>query len=229
MTAIDTTSSAQSMFANLGLATPNSDEAKIGNDLGQQDFLTLMTTQLKNQDPFKPMENGEFLAQMAQFSTVSGIESVNETLGTISEGLRSFRIATASNLLGEQVLVPGDVARPDEHGLVHGAVELPEAADQVTVAYSDAETGEVLHTESYGRQDAGMMGFEWNTGANAERGDQVGIRVAVMATNNGATTNVGPSVFAKVLSVHAEATGADVTYNVEDYGDVSSTKIDTFR
>ena len=229
MTAIDTTSSAQSMFANLGLASASTDEAKTGNDLGQQDFLTLMTTQLKNQDPFKPMENGEFLAQMAQFSTVSGIESVNETLGTISEGLRSFRIATASNLLGEQVLVPGDIARPDESGLVHGAVELPESADQVTVAFSDAETGEVLHTESYGRQDAGMMGFEWNTGANAARGDQVGIRVAVMASSNGATTNVGPSVFAKVLSVHAEPSGADVTYNVEDYGDISSAKVDTFR
>ena len=229
MTPLNSASDAQSLYANLGLSAPAKQDAQSKDGLGQQDFLTLMTTQLKNQDPFKPMENGDFLAQMAQFSAVSGIENVNETLGSINEGLRSFRIATASNLLGEQVLVPGDIARPDEAGVVHGVVELPEASDQVTVAFSDAKTGEVLHSETYGRQDAGMMGFEWNTGSNAARADEVGIRVAVMASSNGATKNVGPSVFAKVLSVHSAPSGNDVTYNVEDYGDISSSKIDTFR
>ena len=227
MSTVNAASDAQSLYANLGLNAAQQDTKS--KDLGQGDFLTLMTTQLKNQDPFKPMENGEFLAQMAQFSTVSGIENVNETLSSISEGLRSFRIATASNLLGEQVLVPGDIARPDEAGMVHGAVELPEYADQVTVTFSDAETGEILHSGSYGRQSAGMMGFEWQTGAFAGRAAEVGIRVAVMASSSGATKNVGPSVFAKVLSVHAAPGGNDVTYNVEDYGDISSTTVDTFR
>ena len=229
MTAIDAIASAQQMYANLGLAAPKGDDARSGNDLGQQDFLTLMTTQLKNQDPFKPMENGDFLAQMAQFSAVSGIENVNTTLSSISDSLKSFRIATASNLLGEQVLVPGDIARPDEDGVVHGAIELPDAAAQVTVNFSDAATGEILHSENYGRQDAGMMGFSWNTGANAARGDEVGIRVAVMATSAGVTANVGPSVFAKVMSVQTGTGGSDVTYNVEDYGNISSSKIDSFR
>ena len=84
--------------------------------IGQQDFLTLMLAQLKNQDPLKPMENGEFLAQLAQFSTVGGIEKVNDTLASLGSGMRDFRIATAANLLGHEVLVPGNIARPGADG-----------------------------------------------------------------------------------------------------------------
>ena len=67
--------------------------------LGQSDFLKLMTTQLQNQDPFSPMENGDFIAQMAQFSTVTGIAEMGESLKSLSNQLGEFRIATATNLL----------------------------------------------------------------------------------------------------------------------------------
>ena len=81
--------------------------------LGQSDFLKLMTTQLQNQDPFSPMENGDFIAQMAQFSTVTGIAEMGESLKSLSNQLGEFRIATATNLLGHSVLVPGlEIARP---------------------------------------------------------------------------------------------------------------------
>jgi len=121
-------------------------------DLGQQDFLTLMTAQLQNQDPFSPMENGEFLAQMAQFSTVAGLDTVNSTLGEISSQIGGNRIATASSLLGQQVLVPGTLARPDASGGVHGVADLPEATSAVTVVYSDAQTGVELHRQDMGAQ-----------------------------------------------------------------------------
>ena len=71
-----------------------------GKALGKDAFLQLLVTQLKNQDPLQPMENGEFLAQLAQFSTVGGIEKVNDTLATLGDGMRDFRVATAANLLG---------------------------------------------------------------------------------------------------------------------------------
>ena len=67
-----------------------------------------MTTQLQNQDPFSPMENGDFIAQMAQFSTVTGIAEMGESLKSLSNQLGEFRIATATNLLGHSVLVPGN-------------------------------------------------------------------------------------------------------------------------
>jgi Flagellar hook capping protein - N-terminal region len=114
--------------SNPTTAPPRSNAA-----LGQQDFLTLLTTQLRNQDPLKPMENGEFLGQMAQFSTVSGIDRVNETLGSLGAGMRDMRIAMVSNLLGHSVLVPGTVTRPDSDGAIRGAIDLPEAVDAVQI------------------------------------------------------------------------------------------------
>ena len=112
MASIDANSPAQNtanaqkaLFDKLGISS-QTDASKRGtsNNLGQEDFLKLMTTQLQNQDPFAPMENGDFIAQMAQFSTVSGIQEVNQNLTGLNDEMKQMRIATASNLLGHSVL-----------------------------------------------------------------------------------------------------------------------------
>ena len=201
--------------------------AGTGNrELGQQDFLTLMTAQLQNQDPFAPMENGEFLAQMAQFSTVAGLETVNETLGAISGQIGGNRIATASSLLGQQVLVPGSLARPDGDGVVQGVADLPEAASAVTITYSDAETGAVLHRQQMGAQPAGLMGFEWRDVPPALADARGAVRVAVQA--DGAAPPA-PFVYARVMGVQLPETGQDLTLDVEDYGLRSSLEITSIR
>ena len=79
------------------------------NTLGQEDFLKLMTAQLQNQDPFAPMDNGDFIAQMAQFSTVTGITEINNNLTNLGSKLEPNRVATAAQFLGHSVLVPGQV------------------------------------------------------------------------------------------------------------------------
>ena len=108
--------SVTSIYNNTQVTTDRAARETGERALGQKDFLQLLTAQLQNQDPFAPMENGEFLAQMAQFSTVQGIEDVNSTLSGISNQIGSNRIATGASLLGQQVLVPGAVARPDASG-----------------------------------------------------------------------------------------------------------------
>ena len=197
--------------------------------LGQQDFLTLMLAQLKNQDPMQPMENGEFLAQLAQFSTVSGIEKVNETLSSFGDGMRDFRIATAANLLGHQVLVPGNIARAGADGTVNGVVDLPQDASSVVVSYSDANTGALLHTQTYADQTAGLMGFSWSDLPPGMAEARTPVRVSVSATTASGTAQVGPSVFAKVLSARSGATGTDLTLQVEDYGALDALEIEAFR
>lgn len=197
--------------------------------LGQKDFLTLMLAQLKNQDPLQPMENGEFLAQLAQFSTVGGIEKVNDTLASFGSGMRDFRIATAANLLGHQVLVPGNVARPDTDGTVNGVVELPEDASSVVVSYSDANTGALLHSQTFANQTAGLMGFTWADLPAGMAEARTPVRVSVSATTASGTAQVGPSVFAKVLSARSGATGTDLTLQVEDYGALDALEIEAFR
>ena len=123
----------QAIFDKLGISTQKSAEERASSDkLGQDDFLQLMTAQLQNQDPFAPMENGDFIAQMAQFSTVSGIEEINQNLQSLSGEMKQTRIATAATLLGQSVLVPGSMARPDDNGEIHGVFELPQAASAST-------------------------------------------------------------------------------------------------
>ena len=114
MTDISKTSeqSLNNILNKLGVKTQDQ-AAKEGKktSLGQEDFLKLMTTQLQNQDPFAPMDNGDFIAQMAQFSTVTGITEMGNQMKALNDKLDSFRIATASQYLGHSVLVPGNVVR----------------------------------------------------------------------------------------------------------------------
>jgi flagellar basal-body rod modification protein FlgD len=197
--------------------------------LGQQDFLTLLTAQLKNQDPLKPMDNAEFLSQMAQFSTVSGIDRVNETLSGFGSGLRDMRISMASNLLGHSVLVPGSVAYPDAEGAIRGAVDLPAAVQSVVVTYSDARSGALLHSQSLGPQSSGMVGFEWTDLPASVTGPRAPVRVSLSATQNGENVSLDPQVYARVLSASAGAGSDDVTLQVEGFGAINTLEVEGFR
>ena len=114
MSTIDPTSQAQldSILKKLGVKGEEDPKPASKDNLGQSDFLKLMTTQLQNQDPFAPMENAEFIAQMAQFSTVTGITEMGASLKGIAEQLGEFRIATAANLLGSSVMIPAITRAP---------------------------------------------------------------------------------------------------------------------
>jgi len=221
----------QAIFDKLGINTNKTAEQRASSDkLGQDDFLQLMTAQLQNQDPFAPMENGDFIAQMAQFSTVSGIEEINKNLSALSADMRQARIATASTLLGHSVLVPGGLARPDSNGEIHGVFELPQAASATRVSYSDAATGELLYNEDLGPQGTGLVGFSWTDIPAALRDSQRKIKVDIEANTGKGMESIGPSVYAKVLSASSfgdESTTA--TLDVQDYGTISANSIDRIR
>ena len=159
MSTIDSSNSLNTILDKLGIQKP-AKETGASDKLGQADFLKLMTTQLQNQDPFAPMENAEFIAQMAQFSTVTGITEISESLKGMSDQLSEFRIATAANMLGHSVLVPGSTAYPDNDGSISGAIDIPAASANTNIVYR-SETGEILHTQELGAQSAGLVGFNW--------------------------------------------------------------------
>lgn len=196
------------------------------SDLGQNDFLTLMTTQLMNQDPFAPMQNGEFLAQMAQFSTVSALEQVNSSLDAIGGQVGSYKITAASAMLGREVLVPGTLARPDAAGEIHGAADLPEAAGSVSVVYSDAESGKELYRQPMGAQPAGRMDFAWADVPEDIVAAHGGLRIAVETDS---AQPAQPYVYAQVIGVQTAQGSQDLTLDVEDYGLQSSLEITAVR
>ena len=155
MSSVENNQSLNAILDKIGIKPPVEDKRANGRELGQEDFLKLMTTQLQNQDPFAPMENAEFIAQMAQFSTVTGIAEVGESLKGISSQISEFRIATATTMLGNSVLVPGNQAYPDTDGSVHGVVDLPVASGMTNIAFSSPE-GELLHIEEMGAMPSGL-------------------------------------------------------------------------
>jgi flagellar basal-body rod modification protein FlgD len=192
--------------------------------------LKLMTTQLQNQDPFAPMDNGDFIAQMAQFSTVTGIEEMNNSIGRLVEEFDQARIATASNLLGHSVLVPGDTGKPDNEGELHGVLDLPEGTISTELRYLDADTGSEIHFEDLGPRPAGLVGFSWKTIPQEilDAGKRIKIE-ATIDTGNG-PEQLSPSIYSKVISASVGAgEEKQVLLNVEDYGELDVSSAVNFR
>ena len=217
-----------SILQKLGINN-SQDEKKANKDqLGQEDFLKLMTTQLQNQDPFAPMENAEFIAQMAQFSTVTGITEMGESLKGLASQLKEFRIATASSLLGSSVMVPGNIARPDSNGEIHGMIDLPSTSTMTQLTFSD-ETGTPIHSMDLGPSQAGLVGFSWEDIPEDVLAGNSPLRVDVYADFGNGMESLTPSVFAEVFSasVGDEATG--VMLDVRDYGQVRAADVLRFR
>jgi flagellar basal-body rod modification protein FlgD len=135
--------------------------ASSNDDMGQSDFLKLMTTQLRNQDPFEPIENGEFLGQIAQFGTVSGIQELQQSFGDLSSALQANRALQASVLVGKQVMVSGSQAELAADTGLHGAVEVPGAVSDLHVRVLGIG-GETLADIELGAQAGGIVEFQWD-------------------------------------------------------------------
>jgi len=230
MTTIDPNSAQAALFEKLGL-NKQSDAQKANSDkLGQSDFLKLMTTQLQNQDPFAPMDNGDFIAQMAQFSTVTGIQDMNASLGKLVEEFDQARIATASNLLGHSVLVPGNIGRPNDEGELHGVLDLPEATISTQLNYVDADTNNSLFKEDLGPRAAGLVGFKWSDIPEEILASNKRIKIEALIDTGNGPEQLSPSIYSKVISASV-GTGEtkQVLLNVEDYGDLDVSSAVNFR
>lgn len=129
-----------------------------GNNLDQAAFLRLMTAQLKMQDPFEPLDSNAMVGQMAQFSTVAGIEEMN---GSLRELTDSNRIGDASSWLGRNVLLPGNMAVPNAAGQYAGEFTLNTPATDLSIDFLN-ESGEIVQAIELGEQEAGPIAFEWD-------------------------------------------------------------------
>jgi flagellar basal-body rod modification protein FlgD len=158
--AITNTRSAADVYASLN-TTSNYAGSKTNEATEQQArFLKLLTAQLKNQDPLAPMDNTQMTSQLAQISTVDGIERMNMTLKSLSDGTQSAQSVQAAALLGKGVLVPGDKMQLKSGAAVAG-IELPTAVDSLVVEIRNAN-GLLVNTVDLGKKDAGVHGFAWD-------------------------------------------------------------------
>ena len=148
-------------YQNLGLATTTSPTQK-KQTLGQEQFLKLLTTQLTHQDPMKPMENGEFLGQMAQFSTVSGIQELQASFKDFASSISSDQALQAASLVGRYVSAPSQQALLSAGGSVTGDFELPSSSPNVKVSIVNPQTGETIREINLGAQPSGSSTFTWD-------------------------------------------------------------------
>jgi len=146
-------------YGNLGLGVPKDTTKK--SDLGQQDFLTLMTTQLRNQDPFKPLDSGEFLGQLAQFGTVSGLATLQTSFDSLKTSLVSNQALQAASLVGRAALVDSSTMAIRDGQAVAGAVDLPDSTSALNITVRDS-TGQVVRTIPLGAHGTGQAQFVWD-------------------------------------------------------------------
>lgn len=214
-------------YSSIGLSTTQSAANKANTEkksLGQDEFLELMTTQLRNQDPMEPMDNGEFLAQIAQFGTVNGINELLSSFQDLSTNLQSSQALQASNLIGRSVLVEHDEGYLSATGTMQGAAELPDSAD-VTVNIYDT-SGQVVNRIELGSQSPGLVPFVWDgTTLSGERAVSGRYRIEVEATRFGESESLAPMVASSVTSLTLGGIGREMQVELDHLGQVNFSQI----
>lgn len=198
---------------------------KDSKSLGQEDFLALMITQLQSQDPLKPMENGEFIGQMAQFSTVTGIAEMTKSVSALSEAYNSGQALQAASMVGRTILTEDSSALLAPGKPLTGAVELPYATQAAKVRiYSDS--GQLVRELPLGRQEAGLSNFSWDgTLANGQTAPAGRYKMSAAIESRTGDTALATYVASKVSSVTLSGNGSGSQLRTDAGASVSLSQI----
>jgi flagellar basal-body rod modification protein FlgD len=193
---------------------------KSANNLGIEDFLTLMTTQLKNQDPMKPLEGTEFVAQLAQFGTVSGVQQMQSSIETLAASLRSTQALNGATLVGHEVLAPTDSFTLTQGIGIAGEVDVPAGASSLQIRITDS-SGQVVREMSV-TPTVGANTFSWDglrgDGTVAASGEY---EIEAIASGYGSNESLEVLMSGKVASVTIDSTGAGLTLNTAALGPIA--------
>jgi flagellar basal-body rod modification protein FlgD len=195
------------------------------DELGQSDFLKLMITQLSNQDPTNPVQNEDFVAQMAQFSTLTGVQELNSSFATLSQTLLQGQTLEAATLVGQEVLISASTAELSEGQGASGAIDLTASATQVKVDIQDA-SGQLVRSLDLGAQSTGLIDFEWDglleDGSAAPSGTY---SFSVNAHRNGETEALEPLLNGQVRSVSMDSETGALQLDVRGLGSVDFSSV----
>lgn len=178
-------------------------------------FYNLLVTQLTNQDPLNPMSNTDLSAQLAQFSTASGVQAMQQSMATLTAQLAQTQSLQAASLVGRNVVFDDNSLSLGASGGSAGGFTLASGAQDVQVQISNA-AGQIVNTLDLGSMGAGVQAFNWNgtdaSGAAAAPGSYT---FAVQATAaNGASVGAAPFGSGQVVSVMLNA-GSSPTLQIQ--------------
>jgi flagellar basal-body rod modification protein FlgD len=171
-------------------------------------FLKLLVAQMQNQDPLNPMDNAQVTSQMAQINTVTGINTLNTTVQSLSSQFTQMQALQGASLVGHSVIVPGNMLNIDSTSATgQGGFQIATPADAVKVDIL-APSGAVVQTINLGAEGAGMHSFAWPAGTATNAS---GYTFRVTATSGGVTI---PSTALMSDIVDAVSTSGN-TFNLE--------------
>ena len=237
MSVTDTTSgvSIKDVLANSSVKTTTTSDglsaatssATGSKALGKDAFLQLLVTQLKNQNPLDPQDNSAFVAQLAQFSSLEGITTLNDTVSGIAGNYNSSQALQASSLVGRSVIAQTDKAVVDTSKSLNGTVVVPTSVSAATVKITNS-AGTVIRTLDLGSQSAGNASFIWDgkdsSGAVAPAGTYT---FGATATIDSKATSLITYLPATVNSVTISQTGGELMLNLAGLGSVALSKVQT--
>lgn len=205
MTTVQNNTVSSSLLATMN---PASSTASTSDTAATEDrFLKLLVTQMQNQDPLNPLDNAQVTSQLAQLSTVTGIDKLNTTLQAMMASQQSNQSLQAASMIGHGVLVPGSSMTLQNGQAVFG-VELTAPADNVQVIIRNS-TGATVQQIDLGAQPIGAQPLLWNgqtsTGAQAADGAYT---FTVAATSGAAASGANSLSYGQVSSVSTSAQGA---------------------
>ena len=211
-----------SSAATSGAAT-GSATSSIGG-LNMNDFLTLMTAQLQNQDPLNPTDSNQFLNQLSELSTVEGISQLNGTLSSLSSSMLSSQALSSAALVGHNILAPASAANYVAGSTLAGAVQLPTGATGAILTITD-QSGSVVQQLAL-PASGGYAPFSWNgttaAGTSAVSGTY---NVSATAVVGGQSQSASTLLTGTVSSVTLAASGGGVALNTPQLGAIALSSV----
>ena len=183
----------------------------------QDRFLSLLVAQLKNQDPLNPLDNAQVTSQLAQISTVNGLNKLDATLQGIASNFNTTQELQAASMIGHGVFAEGSkTLLANKQAL--GGIELTRAADQVVVSIKDS-SGIVLQKIDLGKQDAGIMAWQWDGVTDSGQAAAEGVySFSVEAKFNNQVITATPLAYGLVNSISKTEQG--LVLNVGNVGSI---------
>ena len=137
------------------------DKTTGGSELGKDAFMELMLAQLKNQNPLEPQDNGDFIAQLAQFSSLEEMQNLSGSVDDVVGQFRSSQALQASAMVGKTVLAPSSVGILGSEGEITGTIQVPASTGGLRLSVMN-QSGELVRQIDMGSSQAGVVSFQWD-------------------------------------------------------------------
>ncbi|MGM0774222.1 MAG: flagellar hook assembly protein FlgD [Pseudomonadota bacterium] len=199
--------------------------SKGSEELGKNEFMELMIAQLKNQNPLEPQENGEFISQLAQFSSLEEMQGLSGSVDDVANQFRSTQALQASAMVGRSVLAPSSVGILGAEGEVAGNVEVPASTSGLRISIEN-QAGERVRQIDMGSQQAGVTGFSWD----GKDGNGNSLPPGPYKVVAEASTPDGPEQLGTMLSANVDSVslgkGGNITLNLAGMGSIALSEVE---